>query len=82
MTPDERTARAFRVRAMLEDGELGIAFDEIKADLHAEWERTHDAAERENIWRAINSLNLVRSKLGSMMSGANDGTISAIRRAK
>lgn len=82
MTPEERRARAFRVQALMEDGDLNAAFDSVKADMMAEWERTHDASERENLWRAVNTLNLVRARLASMMSGANDGSMSAIRRAK
>jgi len=83
MTPEARRARAFRVTAMLEDGELGAAFDEVKADLIAEWERTFDPAEREALWRAVNSLSLVRARLASFMSGAarSDGAMAAVRRS-
>jgi hypothetical protein len=64
----------------MEDGEVAAAFDEVKADLIAEWERTFKPDERENLWRTVNALTLVRSKLASMMSGASEGQMAAIKR--
>lgn len=82
MTVEQRQSRGFRVRAMLEDGELGAAFDDVKADLIAEWERCFDAGEREALWRAVNTLNLVRGRLASFAGGAarGDGAMAAVRR--
>lgn len=52
MSPEERRGRGFRVQAMMQDGEINSAFDDVRADFIEEWERTHDAAERDNLWRA------------------------------
>lgn len=82
MTPEERKARAVRVSMMLENGELDAAFRDVKADLHAEWERCFDSQERDNLWRSLHILNLVREKLTSLAGAANDGSLSAIRRVK
>lgn len=84
MSPQEREARAIRVRALLEDGDFQSAWDDVKADFIAEWERAHDQAERENLWRAVDILNRVRSRLGSFMTGVArvDGALSAVRRSR
>lgn len=80
MTPQERRARAFRIQAMMEDGEINAAFDEVKAEFVAEWQRTFDAGERENLWRAVRVLELVRQRMASW--GAADGSMSAIKRIR
>lgn len=79
MTPEERRARALRVSAMMEDGDLKSAFDAVEADLTAEWQRCFDPAERENLWRAQNAVRMIRQKLTAFGSlGTSD--ITELRR--
>lgn len=83
MTPPEREARAIRVRAMLEQPDFQAAWDSVRQDFTDEWARCHDPIERESLWRAVNTLDLVRTRLASFMSGISkiDGAMSAVRRA-
>lgn len=82
MSPEERRARAFRVQAMMEDGEISSAFDDIEAEFTEEWKRTSDPAQRENLWHAVNVLSLVRQRMANYASAASDGSMSAIKRNK
>lgn len=82
MSPEERRGRGFRVQAMMQDGEINSAFDDVRADFIEEWERTHDPDERENLWRAVKIVSLVRQRLANYASAASDGSMSAIRRTK
>lgn len=80
MSPEERRARAFRVQAMMEDGEITAAFTDIETEFTDEWKRCSTAEERENMWRAIKVLSLVRQRLANYASAASDGSMSAIKR--
>ncbi len=64
------------------DGEIGAAFDDVKAQFISTWESCRDAHERDNLWTAVDILNQVRSRMASMASGEPDGSVSAIRRVK
>ena len=82
MSPEERRARAFRVQAMMEDGEINTAFNDIEQEFMDEWKRCHTAEERENLWRAVKVVSLVRQRLANYASAASDGSMSAIKRIK
>ena len=82
MSPEERRARAFRVQAMMEDGEITAAFDDVEQEFVEEWKRCQTADERENMWRAIKVVSLVRQRLANYASAASDSSISAIIRNK
>ena len=78
MSPEERVARAIRIKGLLEDEDIKAALVSIEAELTDEWKRTHDAAERDNLWRAVNVLH----KLKAWMVSAASHELSAIKRAK
>ena len=78
MTPEERAARAVAIRALLDDASVKAAFAQIEADLVGEWRRCFDAAERDNLWRALQVMERLRSWL---LSGAA-GDMAALRRVK
>jgi len=80
VSPEERRARAFRVQAMMEDGEITAAFNDIEAEFTEEWKRSQTCDERENMWRAIKIVSLVRQRLANYASASSDGSMSAIRR--
>lgn len=78
MTPEERVARAISVRALLDDQNVKDAFAQIEADLVDEWKRCFDAAERDNLWRALN----IMDRLKTWLVSAASHDIAALRRAK
>jgi hypothetical protein len=78
MTPEQRRAQAVAVRALLEDPNVQDAFATIEGDLVAEWKRTFDPAERENLWRAINVID----RLKAWMTSSASHDLTALRRAK
>ena len=65
---------------MMEDGEISTAFDDIEQEFTDEWKRSQTPEERENMWRAIKVLSLVRTRLANYASAASDGSMSAIKR--
>jgi hypothetical protein len=77
-TPEARARRAAAVRALLEDANVREAFAAIEADLVAEWKRTHSADERENLWRAVDLIERLRTWLRTAASH----DLAALRRAK
>jgi hypothetical protein len=82
MTPEQRRVRASRIRELMQDGEIAAAFDDVKAQFVSQWETCRDAAERDNLWRAVDVVNRVRGSLAAMAAGEPDGSVSAIRRVK
>lgn len=78
MTPAERAQRAVSVRALLADPNIQHAFASIEADLTAEWKRAHDVGERENLWRAVN----IMERLKTWMQSAASHDLTALRRQK
>lgn len=78
MSPEERVARAIRVKALLDDPDIKAALATIEAEMTEEWKKTHDAAERDNLWRAVN----VMHRLEAWMRSAASHDLSALKRAK
>lgn len=74
----ERAQRAVAVRALLEDPNVQDAFASIEGDLIAEWKRTFEPSERENLWRAINVID----RLKAWMTSSASHDLTALRRAK
>ena len=78
MTREERAIRAARVRVLLADRDVQTAWAEIEADLTREWRSSRTPEERENIWRAINIMDRLKTYLTSYASD----DLTALRRAK
>ena len=78
MTPGQRAQRAVAVRALLENQNVRDAFASIETDLTDEWRRCRDAAERENLWRAVN----VVERLKTWLQSAASGDLTALRRTR
>jgi hypothetical protein len=78
VTPEERASRAIAVRALLDDRNVRDAFAAIEADLTAEWKRAQSADERENVWRAVNIIERVKTWLRSAASH----DLTALRRGR
>lgn len=81
MTPAGRQSRAITFRAALEDGVLSDCLSDVETQFMAEWKTTFSAEERENIWRTIRVIQLMRSHMASIVAGERDG-ISAIKRVR
>lgn len=81
MTPNEREARALTFRAALEDGVIRETLDAVEAQFMSEWKATFSAEERENIWRTVRVIQLMRSHMASIAAGEHRG-MSAIKQIK
>lgn len=78
MTPEERNARAIRVRALMDDADIKAAFDSIEADLIAEWKSAREQHERENCWHALR----VMERLQVWLQSAATSDLTALRRSR
>ena len=78
MTAEERARRAVAVKALLDDPNVRDALAAIEADLVAEWKRSFDAQERDNLWRAVN----VMERLQAWLRSAASHDLAALRRQK
>lgn len=78
MTAEQRARRALAVKALLDDAHVQEAFAAIEADLVAEWKRTFDAGERDNLWRAVN----IVERLQAWLRSAASHDLTALRRQK
>lgn len=81
MTPAERQSRALSFRAALEDGVVHETLSAIEEQFTKEWKIAASLDERENLWRSIRIIGLMRSHMANIAAGEHDG-ISAIRRIK
>lgn len=78
MNREERAVRAARVRALIADRDVQTAWTEIEADLIREWRSSRTLEERENVWRALNVMDRLKTYLTSYASD----DLTALRRAK
>ena len=77
MTPEQRALRALTVKSLLADPDIQAAFASIEQDLTDEWKRAFTVDERENLWRALNIIERLKTWLNSSASG----DLTALRRA-
>lgn len=63
MTPEQRRARAYAARAMLEDQTLMGGWEEIEADLREQWEASWLPRKRDRIWSQLRHLKALKQKL-------------------
>ncbi len=80
MTPNEIDARAAVFRGALEDGVISEVLNEMEQQFTDEWKRCRDALERDNLWRSVMILGMLRQRLGVIANSSGD--LSAIRRAR
>jgi hypothetical protein len=66
------------VRALLDNPNVREAFAAIEADLTAEWRRARAMDERENLWRAID----VMERLKTWLHSAASHDLTALRRGR
>lgn len=84
MSVEERAARAATFRAALQDGVIKEVLDEIEAQFTSDWKTARTPDERENCWRAVNILSLLRQKMGtiSVEPKLHSADVTQIRRAR
>ena len=75
---EARARRAVAVRALLDDPNVREGFAAIEADLTAEWKRARTTEERENIGRAID----VMERLKTWLHSAASHDLTALRRGR
>jgi hypothetical protein len=68
LTSEERAGRAIRVRALIEDADVRDALAAIEADFIAEWKAARTTDERENCWRALDTMRRLLTYLNSYAS--------------
>jgi len=70
MTPEQRRERATRARLVLEDGTITAALAEVRAELHAEWERARWTRTRERLHAELRALDRVVQRVATMAGQA------------
>ena len=72
MTPEQRRARAYAAKALIEDETLKAAWAEIENDIRAAWESCWLPRKRDRLWNELRHLKALRSKLANMAGHARD----------
>lgn len=77
MSAEQRALRAVAVRELLNDQNVQDALASIEGDLTAEWKAARTPEERENLWRAVN----IMERLKTWLQSAASADLIALRRA-
>lgn len=74
MTPEQRRARGYAAKALIDDQTLQAGWELIERDLLDQWQNTHllNSRKREALWRELKSLKALRTKLASFAGHARD----------
>lgn len=65
MTPEQRRARAYAAKALMEDPTLQQAWNDLENDLRAQWEASLWPRKRDRIWAELKHLRGLRGKLAA-----------------
>ena len=79
MNANQRAGRAAIFRAALEDGVIKECLDDIEARFIESWKVTHDERERNNLWRSVHILNMLRQQMSMIVAGEPVTAIPRIR---
>ena len=72
MTPEQRRARAYAAKALMEDQTLQDGWAQIEDDLRRDWERCILPRRRDRIWNELKHLRALRGKLATFAGQARD----------
>jgi len=72
MTPEQRRARGYIAKALLNDETLQAAWAELEDDLRRQWETCWLPRKRDRIWTELKHLRGLRAKLASFAGHARD----------
>ena len=65
MTPEQRRARGYAAKALIEDPTLQEGWAELEAELREKWERCPFPRIRDRIWTELKHVRALRGKLAS-----------------
>jgi hypothetical protein len=65
VTPEQRRARGYAAKALIDDPTLQSAWAELENDLRTEWERCWLPRKRDRIWNELKHLRGLRGKLAN-----------------
>lgn len=72
MTPEQRKARAYAAKALLDDPTLTQAWTQLENDLRAQWEAAWLPRKRDRIWTELRHIRGLRQKLTAYAAHARD----------
>ncbi len=72
MTPEQRRARAYAAQALINDPTLQGAWDDLEAEMTAEWGNCLTFWGRERLWIELRTVRKLRRKLASFASLARE----------
>lgn len=72
MTPEQRNARAYAARALLDDATLKGAWNELENELREQWEAAWLPRKRDRIWTELRHLKAMRQRLAGYAAQARD----------
>lgn len=76
MSPEEKAARASRIKEFLDNPEVKEAFAYVEKTFVDTWKAAQTPAERENMWLALQIVERVKT----WMQSTSSGDLVAIRR--
>ena len=72
MTPEQRRARSYAAKALMEDQTLQDGWAQIEDDLRRDWERCILPRRRDRIWNELKHLRALCGKLATFAGQARD----------
>lgn len=72
MTPEQRRARAYAAKALMDDATLKEGWDQLENDLREQWENCILPRRRDRIWSELKHLRGLRGKLATFAGQARD----------
>ena len=72
MTPEQRRARAYAARVLIEDETLQQGWADIENELRAQWEACWLPRKRDRLWTELRTLKALRHKLAQFAGHARD----------
>lgn len=72
MTPEQRRARAYAAKALIDDPTLKQGWDMLESDLREQWEKCWLPRKRDRIWTELRHLKALRQKLAAFAGQARD----------
>ena len=72
MTPEQRRARSYAAKALMEDQTLQDGWAQIEDDLRRDWERCILPRRRDRIWNELKHLRALRGKLATFAGQVRD----------
>lgn len=72
MKPEERRARAYAAKALMDDETIKAGWQAIEDELRAQWEACWLPRKRDRIWNELRHLKSLKAKLASFAGHARD----------